>query len=132
MTSVKIDISCLTCFDESWLLVEVMITFVSGDVVQPQYTHLYSVFSRSSIGTSAYGLLTGRRYVFFSTLDSSCIIVCTLYYEHSLDYLFCSVCSTLYASGTSLPMKLPWIVIPWREYWRLCHNSILACRKHKY
>ncbi|KAL8467574.1 hypothetical protein ACS0TY_030992 [Phlomoides rotata] len=71
-----------------------------GEVVQPHYRHLYSAFSRSSIGTSAYGLLTGR--------------------------------STLYASGPSLPMKLPWIEISWREYWRLCHNSIFACRKHRY
>ncbi|KAL8509531.1 hypothetical protein ACS0TY_016663 [Phlomoides rotata] len=35
--------------------------FNLGEVVQPHYIHLYSVFSRSSIGTSACGLLTGRR-----------------------------------------------------------------------
>ncbi|KAH6786983.1 hypothetical protein C2S52_006535 [Perilla frutescens var. hirtella] len=40
--------------------------------------------------------------------------------------------STLYAPAPSLPMKLPWIVIPWKEYWHLCRNSIYACRIHPY
>ncbi|XP_057770399.1 N-acetylglucosaminyl-phosphatidylinositol biosynthetic protein gpi1-like [Salvia miltiorrhiza] len=40
--------------------------------------------------------------------------------------------STLHAPAPSLPMKLPWIVIPWKEYWHLCRNSVYACRKHPY
>ncbi|KAL0334339.1 UNVERIFIED_CONTAM: Phosphatidylinositol N-acetylglucosaminyltransferase subunit Q [Sesamum angustifolium] len=31
-----------------------------GDVVRPHYRYCYSAFSRSSIGSSAYGLLTGK------------------------------------------------------------------------
>ncbi|XP_042003106.1 N-acetylglucosaminyl-phosphatidylinositol biosynthetic protein gpi1-like isoform X1 [Salvia splendens] len=40
--------------------------------------------------------------------------------------------STLHAPAASLPMTLPWIVIPWKEYWHLCRNSVYACRKHPY
>ncbi|XP_077238347.1 N-acetylglucosaminyl transferase component family protein / Gpi1 family protein isoform X2 [Tasmannia lanceolata] len=29
---------------------------------------------------------------------------------------------------TGLPSTLPWFYISFREYWRLCHNSVLACR----
>ncbi|KAL3625565.1 hypothetical protein CASFOL_031019 [Castilleja foliolosa] len=68
-----------------------------GEVVRPHYRYLYSSFSRSSIGSSAYGLLTGR--------------------------------SVLYATGPILPVKLPWIVIPWKEYWRICRDSVYACRE---
>lgn len=27
------------------------------------------------------------------------------------------------------PRPLPWMFIPWKEYWFLCRNSILACRQ---
>ncbi|KAL8036994.1 hypothetical protein ABFX02_11G011400 [Erythranthe guttata] len=40
--------------------------------------------------------------------------------------------STLYAPGPSFPMKLPWIVIPWKEYWRLCRDSVYACREYPF
>ncbi|XP_065847210.1 uncharacterized protein [Euphorbia lathyris] len=30
--------------------------------------------------------------------------------------------------GAGLPSKIPWMVIPGREYWLICYNSILACR----
>ncbi|KAL3819741.1 hypothetical protein ACJIZ3_005646 [Penstemon smallii] len=67
-----------------------------GEVVWPHYRSLFSAFSKSSIGSSAYGILSGRS------------IPCSL--------------------GANLPPKLPWIVIPWKEYWRLCHDSVYACR----
>ncbi|OVA00930.1 N-acetylglucosaminyl transferase component [Macleaya cordata] len=28
---------------------------------------------------------------------------------------------------TSLPSTMPWLFISFREYWRLCHDSVLAC-----
>ncbi|KAK4432092.1 Phosphatidylinositol N-acetylglucosaminyltransferase subunit Q [Sesamum alatum] len=71
-----------------------------GEVVRPHYRYCYSAFSRSSIGSSAYGLLTGK--------------------------------SIPYAPGPSFPLKLPWIVIPWKEYWRLCRDSVYACREDPY
>ncbi|CAA0829852.1 N-acetylglucosaminyl transferase component family protein / Gpi1 family protein [Striga hermonthica] len=66
-----------------------------GEVVKPHYRLCWSSFSRSSIGSSAYGLLTGR--------------------------------SILYSPGPTLPAKLPWIVIPLKEYWHICRNSVYAC-----
>ncbi|WCJ34846.1 N-acetylglucosaminyl transferase component family protein / Gpi1 family protein [Euphorbia peplus] len=30
--------------------------------------------------------------------------------------------------GAGLPSKIPWMVIPAREYWLICYNSILTCR----
>ncbi|KAH9665473.1 N-acetylglucosaminyl transferase component family protein / Gpi1 family protein [Citrus sinensis] len=29
--------------------------------------------------------------------------------------------------GTKLPSTMPWMLIPYKEYWCLCRNSILAC-----
>ncbi|GFP92913.1 phosphatidylinositol n-acetylglucosaminyltransferase subunit q [Phtheirospermum japonicum] len=72
-------------------------TTYAREVVRPHYRYFYSSFSRSSIGSLAYGLLTGR--------------------------------SVLYASGPILPVKLPWIDIPWKEYWCLCRDSVYACRE---
>ncbi|KAG8372039.1 hypothetical protein BUALT_Bualt12G0025200 [Buddleja alternifolia] len=71
-----------------------------GEVVWPHYRYIFSGFSRSSISSSAYGLLTGT-----------------------------SVSSAL---RTGLPPELPWIAIPWKEYWRLCHNAVYACRPDPY
>lgn len=71
-----------------------------GEVVRPHYRYCYSAFSRSSIGSSAYGLLTGK--------------------------------SIPHAPGLSFPLKLPWITIPWKEYWRLCRDSVYACREDLY
>ncbi|KAL0337924.1 UNVERIFIED_CONTAM: Phosphatidylinositol N-acetylglucosaminyltransferase subunit Q [Sesamum calycinum] len=68
-----------------------------GEVVRPHYRYCYSAFSRSSIGSSAYGLLTGK--------------------------------SIPHAPGPSFPLKLPWIAIPCKEYWRLCRDSVYACRE---
>ncbi|XP_051148677.1 phosphatidylinositol N-acetylglucosaminyltransferase subunit GPI1-like [Andrographis paniculata] len=41
-----------------------------GEVVWPHYSYLLSAFSRSSIGSCAYGLLTGRRAAALSPLPS--------------------------------------------------------------
>ncbi|KAL0428506.1 UNVERIFIED_CONTAM: Phosphatidylinositol N-acetylglucosaminyltransferase subunit Q [Sesamum latifolium] len=71
-----------------------------GEVVRPHYRYCYSAFSRSSIGSSAYGLLTGK--------------------------------SIPHAPGPRFPLKLPWIAIPWKEYWRLCRDSVYACREDTY
>ncbi|KAL0316783.1 UNVERIFIED_CONTAM: Phosphatidylinositol N-acetylglucosaminyltransferase subunit Q [Sesamum radiatum] len=73
---------------------------VNGEVVRPHYRYCYSAFSRSSIGSSAYGLLTGK--------------------------------SIPHAPGPSFPLKLPWIAIPCKEYWRLCRDSVYACREDTY
>ncbi|XP_008449218.2 uncharacterized protein LOC103491163 isoform X3 [Cucumis melo] len=31
-----------------------------------------------------------------------------------------------------LPSPMPWMCIPYREYWHLCYSSILTCRKLRY
>ncbi|KAK6151322.1 hypothetical protein DH2020_013957 [Rehmannia glutinosa] len=71
-----------------------------GEVVRPHYKYFYSAFSRSSIVSTAYGLLTGR--------------------------------SVLYAPGPCFPVKLPWVVIPWKEYWLICHDFVYSCREDPY
>ncbi|XP_075491414.1 uncharacterized protein LOC142529690 isoform X1 [Primulina tabacum] len=67
-----------------------------GEVVWPHYRHVYGAFSKSSIISSAYSLLTGT--------------------------------STRSYNVMHVPSKLPWMVIPWKEYWHLCHDSVYACR----
>ncbi|VFQ83351.1 unnamed protein product [Cuscuta campestris] len=69
------------------------------EVVWPHYRCVFSIVSRSSMASSAYGILTGKRVTY-----------------------------NLGASG--LPMKLPWMVIPYKAYWRLCRDGILACREN--
>nr|KYP47998.1 Phosphatidylinositol N-acetylglucosaminyltransferase subunit Q [Cajanus cajan] len=32
-----------------------------------------------------------------------------------------------YTRGTLLPSPLPWTTLPYKEYWRLCHDSLIAC-----
>ncbi|KAJ1405475.1 N-acetylglucosaminyl transferase component [Sesbania bispinosa] len=29
--------------------------------------------------------------------------------------------------GTLLPSPMPWMSLPYKEYWRLCHDSLIAC-----
>ncbi|WVZ08548.1 hypothetical protein V8G54_021894 [Vigna mungo] len=29
--------------------------------------------------------------------------------------------------GTLLPSPTPWTSMPYKEYWRLCHDSLIAC-----
>ena len=111
---------------------------ISGEVVLPHYKNIYSAFSSSAIRSSAYGLLTGRRYSSITT-NSHKLLFCDIqlptqfYLSVFLLSLFrFTFYSTLHAPAASLPMKLPWIVIPCKEYWHLCRNSVYACRKHPY
>ncbi|XP_028761464.1 N-acetylglucosaminyl-phosphatidylinositol biosynthetic protein gpi1 isoform X2 [Neltuma alba] len=32
-----------------------------------------------------------------------------------------------YRRGTLLPSPMPWMSLPYKEYWRLCHDSLIAC-----
>ncbi|CAL5193392.1 unnamed protein product [Lathyrus oleraceus] len=32
-----------------------------------------------------------------------------------------------YMHGTLLPSPMPWMSLPYKEYWRLCHDSVIAC-----
>ncbi|KAK4748879.1 hypothetical protein SAY87_015465 [Trapa incisa] len=32
---------------------------------------------------------------------------------------------------THLPTTIPWMVIPVKEYWRLCHSSVLSCMENR-
>lgn len=70
-------------------------------VVFPHYKFLCSAVSRLSFATSMYGILIGRSLP--SALNN-----------------FPS------SSLTRLPMTLPWMSIPCKEYWRLCHDAVLA------
>jgi len=29
--------------------------------------------------------------------------------------------------GTLLPSSMPWTSMSYKEYWRLCHDSLIAC-----
>ncbi|XP_051148341.1 uncharacterized protein LOC127263389 isoform X2 [Andrographis paniculata] len=71
--------------------------YLNLEVVWPHYSYLLSAFSRSSIGSCAYGLLTGRRAAALSPLPS-------------------------------FPQKLQWMAMPWKEYWKLCYDSVYGCR----
>ncbi|PNY07118.1 phosphatidylinositol N-acetylglucosaminyltransferase subunit GPI1 [Trifolium pratense] len=32
-----------------------------------------------------------------------------------------------YMRGTLLPSPMPWMSLPYKKYWRLCHDSLIAC-----
>lgn len=32
-----------------------------------------------------------------------------------------------YKRGTLLPSPMPWMSLPYKRYWRLCHDSLMAC-----
>lgn len=36
------------------------------------------------------------------------------------------------APKIGLPPTLPWVSIPYKEYWRLCHEAVLDCRQDCY
>lgn len=69
-----------------------------GELVWPNYRELYSSVIRSSVATSAYGILTGKR-----------------------------IPTTL---GIVLPSRLPWMLMPYKDFWYLCYDSVFACREH--
>ncbi|KAI3728042.1 hypothetical protein L6452_16669 [Arctium lappa] len=72
-----------------------------GELVQPHFRYLRSAVSRSSITSSVYGVFSG------------------------------SLASPLYnlpfAPGAGLPPKMPWMSIPFKDYWILCHDAVFAC-----
>ncbi|XP_076921347.1 uncharacterized protein LOC143582741 isoform X2 [Bidens hawaiensis] len=73
-----------------------------GDLVGPDFRYLHSAVSRSSVSSLVYRVFSGR-----------------------------SLPSPLYnlpfVPGAGLPPKLPWISIPFKEYWILCYEAVLAC-----
>lgn len=72
-----------------------------GELVRPHFRYLRSAVSRSSITSSVYGVFSG------------------------------SLASPLYnlpfAPGAGLPPKMPWMSIPFKDYWILCHDAVFAC-----
>ncbi|KAK2985887.1 hypothetical protein RJ640_008711 [Escallonia rubra] len=74
-----------------------------GQIVLPHFRKVFPAVSRSSVASSAYEVIIGR------SLPS------TLFSNQS-------------ALGTGLPSEVPWMSISCKEYWRLCHDAILACK----
>lgn len=61
--------SCLFFFQVCLLCLLTPQKYVAGQVVWPHYRNVFSDVSRSSIALSAYGVLTGKRYFNFSSID---------------------------------------------------------------
>ncbi|KAK3029964.1 hypothetical protein RJ639_038769 [Escallonia herrerae] len=74
-----------------------------GQIVLPHFRKVFPAVSRSSVASSAYEVIIGR------SLPS------TLFSNQS-------------ALRTGLPSEVPWMSISCKEYWRLCHDAILACK----
>lgn len=72
-----------------------------GELVWPHFRYLHSAVSRSSIRSSVYRVFSG-------SLSSP------LY-------------NLPYTPGASLPPNMPWMSIPFKEYWILCHDAVFAC-----
>lgn len=73
-----------------------------GEVVWPHFRYLCSAISRSSVASSAYGIFSG-----------------------SLPFLLYNIPS---APGAGLPSRMPWMFIPYKNYWFLCHDAVFACK----
>lgn len=73
-----------------------------GELVQPHFSYLRSAVSRSSISSSVYRVFSGR-----------------------------SLSSPLYnlpfAPGAGVSLKVPWMSIPFKDYWRLCRDAVFSC-----
>ncbi|PWA97889.1 N-acetylglucosaminyl transferase component [Artemisia annua] len=74
-----------------------------GALVRPHFRYLSSAVPRSSIRSSVYRVFSGR-----------------------------SLPSPLYnlpfAPRAGLPPKMPWMSIPFKEYWILCYDAVFACK----
>ncbi|XP_071694011.1 uncharacterized protein [Rutidosis leptorrhynchoides] len=77
-------------------------SYTLGELVGPHYRYLGSAVSRSSIGSSVYGVFSGK------SLSSP------LY-------------NLTFSPVAGLPSKMPWMSIPFKEYWILCHDAVFEC-----
>ncbi|KAI3713650.1 hypothetical protein L1987_72233 [Smallanthus sonchifolius] len=77
-------------------------TYSMGELVGPDFRYLHSAVPRSSISSLVYRVFSGR-----------------------------SLPSPLYnlpsVPGAGLPPKMPWMSIPFKEYWIICHDAVFAC-----
>ncbi|KAK1438395.1 hypothetical protein QVD17_04204 [Tagetes erecta] len=77
-------------------------TYNIGELVGPDFRYLHSAVPRSSISSLVYRVFSGR-----------------------------SLPSPLYnlpfVPGAGLPPNMPWMSIPYKEYWILCHDAVFAC-----
>nr|XP_043638589.1 uncharacterized protein LOC122609706 [Erigeron canadensis] len=73
-----------------------------GELVRPHFQYLSSAVSRSSLRSSVYRVFSGRR-------------------------LSSPLYNLPFAPGTGLSSKMPWMCIPLKEYWILCHDAVFAC-----
>ncbi|KAI7747179.1 hypothetical protein M8C21_010663 [Ambrosia artemisiifolia] len=77
-------------------------TYNIGELVGPDFRYLQSAVPRSSISSLVYRVFSGR-----------------------------SLPSPLYnlpfVPGAGLPPSMPWMSIPFKEYWLLCHDAVFAC-----
>ncbi|KAF5753657.1 putative phosphatidylinositol N-acetylglucosaminyltransferase [Helianthus annuus] len=73
-----------------------------GELVGPDFRYLHSAVPRSSISSLVYRVFSGR------SLPSP------LY-------------NLPYVPGAGLPPSMPWMSIPFNEYWILCHDAVFAC-----
>ena len=108
--------------------------YISGELVVPHYKNVFSGVFGSFFAKFTHGILTGKRYLLclfsfllaalsFCSHWNSNFVPLSVYLYLSHFYMF-RVASTL---GTALPSPLPWMSIPYKEYWYLCYDSILAC-----
>ena len=104
---------------------------IAGQVFSPHYKKVFSGVS-SFVTTSAYRALTGTRWVRFC----ACVLFDILCVHWGFRFNFLSLplihlqfsfLRTSPTLGTALPSTMPWMIIPGKEYWCICYNSILAC-----
>ena len=109
--------------------------YIWGELVVPHYRNVFSgvlvvffllnllVVSSLEKVFFAYLVFFLLLYHFIFSEIQTYFLYLSIYLYLSLFYLF-KVASTL---GTALLSPLPWMFIPYKEYWYICCDSILAC-----
>ncbi|KAH9774471.1 N-acetylglucosaminyl transferase component family protein / Gpi1 family protein [Citrus sinensis] len=117
-----------------------IVTCHSNSVNSPEIVSLDKIISPSKNSLHQENI-TGRSHVLVSILQSNFFTIGQIVIPHyrkvftrvSRSYFARSAYGVLTGKrisstlGTKLPSTMPWMFIPYKEYWCLCRNSILAC-----
>ncbi|ESR40045.1 N-acetylglucosaminyl transferase component family protein / Gpi1 family protein [Citrus sinensis] len=112
----------------------------SNSVNSPEIVSLDKISSPSKNSLHQENI-SGRSHVLVSILHSNFLTIGQIVIPHyrqvftrvSRSYFARSAYGVLTGKrisstlGTKLPSTMPWMLIPYKEYWCLCRNSILAC-----
>ncbi|KAH9713905.1 N-acetylglucosaminyl transferase component family protein / Gpi1 family protein [Citrus sinensis] len=112
----------------------------SNSVNSPEIVSLDKISSPSKNSLHQENI-SGRSHVLVSILHSNFLTIGQIVIPHyrqvftrvSRSYFARSAYGVLTGKrisstlGTKLPSTMPWMLIPYKDYWCLCRNSILAC-----